>query len=112
MPGVVGTVVSEIEMWAAVAVGVLALVVDLWAVVDASTRRADAFVAVNRLSKVAWLVILGVATLVAAALLTLGSIFLSLLALAAGLVYLLDTRPKIREVTPAPRDRQGPYGPW
>lgn len=112
MPGVVGSVVSQIEVWSAFAVGFLALGVDLWALVDAATRRTDAFPAVNRLSKVVWLVILGVATLVAGALLTLGSIFLSLIALGAGLVYLLDTRPKIREVTAGSRTRQGPYGPW
>lgn len=112
MTGVVGEVVSAIELWASLAVAVLALGVDVWALIDALTRRSDAFPAVNRLSKVVWLIILGVATLVAAALLTLGSVFLSLIALAAGLVYLLDTRTKIKEVTAASRNRQGPYNPW
>lgn len=112
MPGTVGSVVGSIEFWASYAIGVLALGVDVWGLIDALTRRADAFPAVNRLTKVVWLIILGVATLVAAALISVGSLFLSLIALAAGLVYLLDTRPKIREVTAAPRGRQGPYGPW
>lgn len=112
MPGTVGSVVGSIEFWAAFAIGVLALGVDVWALIDAVTRRADAFPAVNRLTKVVWLIILAVATLVAAALISVGSLFLSLIALAAGLVYLLDTRPKIREITAAPRTRQGPYGPW
>jgi hypothetical protein len=112
MPGTVGSVVGSIEGWAALAIGILAFGVCLWGLIDALTRRADAFAAVNRLTKVVWLIILGVATLVAAALITVGSLFLSLIALAAGLVYLLDTRPKIREITAAPRTHQGPYGPW
>ena len=107
----VADVVSSIEVWATLLLAAASFGLSVWAFVDAATRRADAFLAVNRLSKTAWLVILAVATLVAAASVSL-SLFLTLIALGAALVYLLGTRPKIREVTAGSRTNQGPYGPW
>lgn len=116
LPGSVGSVVNGIEYWAALLIGLAAVGVDVWALVDSLTRRSDAFPAVNRLTKVIWVVILAVASLVAAAVLTVGSLFLSLIALAAGMLYLLDTRPRIKEITGGGaggrRQNQGPYGPW
>ncbi|MFT4011427.1 MAG: DUF2516 family protein [Nocardioidaceae bacterium] len=74
-------------------VGILAVVA--FALLDALTRSRRAFLAADKLNKQAWLIILGVAVL---AHLFLGG-FLSLISLVAGLVYLLDARPALRDVT-------------
>ncbi len=71
-------------------------------VVDAVTRRSDAFVAADRQTKTVWLAI----TAVSAFLLVLAALrmFLSALdllwdaAIVASLVYLVDVRPKLRDV--------------
>lgn len=70
--------------------------------IDAVTRRADAFVAADRQTKTVWLAI----TAVSAFMLVLGALrmfvgALDLLwdaAIVASLVYLVDVRPKLRDV--------------
>ncbi len=70
-----------------------------WAVLDCALRKAAAFPAVNKLTKLAWLAILVVAGV-------LGSIFpgspLNILALGSvvvAIVYLTDVRPAVREIS-------------
>ena len=57
-------------------------------------QRADAFTAAEKLTKPVWLIILGIATLLALVLDVLG---MAIAACAAG-VYLVDVRPKILDV--------------
>ena len=65
--------------------------------VDAAVRRSDAFVAASKLTKPAWLAITGVSTVV---LLFFGVIsFFGIPAIVALLVYLVDVRPAVREVS-------------
>ena len=65
--------------------------------VDAAIRRPDAFVAAGKLTKPAWLAIVGVATVVVW---FFGLIsFFGIPAVVALLVYLVDVRPAVREVT-------------
>lgn len=91
-----------------------------FAFVDAACRQSRAFEAAGKLTKVGWLIILGVA--VAA---DIGSLLgelsfgFGLLLVAAGLValivYMVDVRPALRELTGRKRrdgQRDGPYGPW
>ena len=74
------------------------LAVKAWALVDAATRRPDAFVATDKLTKPAWLIILGLA--VVANLLFLNPVgFLNLAGIVAAIVYLVDARPALRSVT-------------
>jgi hypothetical protein len=83
--------------------GLLALVV--WALIDAATRPAPAFVAAGKQTKPIWLAILGVALLLCV--LGFGGIlglFGFLVAIAA-IVYLVDVRPAVREMRPG-------GGPW
>jgi len=75
----------------AVRVGVLVLT--LYSFVDAAMQRPDAYTAADKLTKPVWLVILGVAMLLA----WLLGILWIVAACAAG-VYLVDVRPKLREV--------------
>lgn len=65
-----------------------------YAFVHAAMQRADAFTAAEKLTKPVWLIILGIATLLALVLDVLG---MAIAACAAG-VYLVDVRPKILDV--------------
>jgi hypothetical protein len=71
-------------------------VVKLWALVDAAIRPARAFPAVDKLTKVAWLWILGLAFV---ADLVLPNMLLMLAGTVAAFVYLLDVRPAVASVT-------------
>lgn len=85
----------------------VALALSLGAFINCLLQRADAFPAIGTLSKSAWLALIGV-TFVLALLLSYGGGGLglfSLIALAVALVYLLDVRPAVRDVS-------GGRGPW
>ena len=74
------------------------LAVKLWAFVDAIPRRADAYVATGKMTKQAWLLILGIALL--AAIVFPGPLgLLSIVGTVAAFVYLLDVRPALAEVS-------------
>jgi uncharacterized membrane protein len=81
------------------------LVVVVAAFIDAATRPAPAYAYAGKLTKNAWLAILGVG-----ALLTLLGI-LSFVGLIAAIVYFVDVRPAVRSYGSG-GPRQGPYGPW
>ncbi|MDQ2844898.1 MAG: DUF2516 family protein [Actinomycetota bacterium] len=83
--------------------GAVGAVVGVFAFFDAIIRRADAFAAADKQTKTTWLSITGASGVV----MVLGlypSIFpppslLWLAGMVGALVYLLDVRPKLREVT-------------
>jgi hypothetical protein len=77
---------------------VVLFVVQAWTFVDALTRRPDQFVAADKLTKQAWLIILGLA-LVAHALFWEPLNFLNLVGAVAAIVYMVDVRPALRAVT-------------
>jgi Protein of unknown function (DUF2516) len=73
-------------------------VIQAWAFVDALTRRPEMFVAADKLTKPAWLIILGVA--LAAHLLIWSPVsFLNLIGAVAAIVYVVDVRPALRALT-------------
>ena len=80
------------------------LVLVAWALIDAATRPAAAFVAAGKQTKQIWLAILGVALLLC--LIGLGGIlgFFGFLVAVAAIVYLVDVRPAVRGMRPG--------GPW
>lgn len=73
-------------------------VVKVWALIDAITRPAAAFVAADKQTKVAWLWILGL-TLVAHLATDRVYGILSLLGTVAAFVYILDVKPALSAVT-------------
>jgi hypothetical protein len=74
------------------------LAVKVFAFVDALTRPAEAYVAAGKLTKPAWLLILGLA--VAAAFVWPSVIgLLSIVGIVAAFVYLLDVRPALASMT-------------
>ncbi len=76
------------------ALTIAVLATTVYAFVHAAMQRPDAYTAVDKLTKPVWLVILGVAAVLA---LLLGVIGTVAAAVAAG-VYLVDVRPKILEI--------------
>ena len=73
-------------------------VVQAWAFIDAVSHRPDAFVAADKMTKPAWLIILGIA-LVAHMLIWSPVSFLNLIGAVAAIVYIVDARPALRSVT-------------
>jgi len=75
-----------------------------WALVDAATRPAAAYVAAGKQTKPIWLAILGVCLLLS--LFGIGGIlgFFGFVIAVAAIVYLVDVRPAIRDIRPG--------GPW
>ncbi|HET8602286.1 MAG TPA: DUF2516 family protein [Marmoricola sp.] len=72
------------------------LALELWALVDAVVRPSQAYVATDKLTKPAWLVILGLAL---ACSLVLPFFLLRIAAVVAACVYLVDVRPALSSVT-------------
>jgi Protein of unknown function (DUF2516) len=80
---------------------IFALVVEGVSFVHALTQRKDAFPAIGTIPKGAWLAILGISlllTLLTGTDLDVISIF-GLIGIAAGLIYLLDVRVGLRDLT-------------
>ncbi len=78
------------------------LVGAVFAFIDAATRRSDAFPAIDRKTKQFWLLILGLGVLAQIVFPALSGGILSILGLAgivAAIVYLVDVRRKIIEIT-------------
>jgi hypothetical protein len=100
------------------ALGLAAFAVEAWALIDAITRPAQAFVAVGKQTKQIWLLILGVAAAVGLYFAWIGAVVASMLGVAAfvaAAVYLTDVRPKVkvfRRGGGGGTTHMGPYGPW
>ena len=95
--------------------GLIAFVVEAWALIDAIRRPAQAFVAVGKQTKQLWLIILGVAAVVGlyGAVYGVGPIsILPVAAFVAAAIYLADVRPKVKDFTSGGGTSSGPYGPW
>jgi len=87
LPGLIMTVVS-LGMFVAQAI----------AFIDAATHRPDAYVAADKMTKKAWMIILGLALAAHMLIWQPLSIF-NLVGIVAALVYLVDVRPALRALT-------------
>lgn len=99
-------VADQVVGWVSYVILLVTLVTEGWAMLHCVTRRADAFPVVGRLSKGTWVVITGGAfiftLLTGASYVYGGGLLTTLLAyigIIAALVYLLDIRPALRDVT-------------
>ena len=81
------------------ALGVLAVVFQAFAFVDALRQRADAYPATGNQTKTIWLVILGIAVAIGIVLVTNPLSLFNLLAIIAAGVYMTRVRPAIRSIT-------------
>ncbi len=102
------------------ALAVAAMIVEVWAFIDAMRRPTAAFPAAGRQTKPLWLIITGVAAAIGLYSATsIGAIgigiaigILPVAAFIAAAIYLTDVRPKVREMGSGGSSHQGPYGPW
>ncbi|GAB2959261.1 hypothetical protein GCM10027280_54980 [Micromonospora polyrhachis] len=77
---------------------VFALVIESVAFVHCLTQRSDAFPAIGTLPKAGWLAILGICLLLTLLGFGVISIF-GLIGIAAGMIYMLDVRPGLRDLS-------------
>lgn len=88
----------------------------LFVFIDAAIRREDAYRAADKQNKQFWLIVLGIA--VAVNFIPTGMFFLVIIGLIASIVYLVDVRPALKQVSPKRGRRgggsssDGPYGPY
>lgn len=90
--------------------GLAALGMEVYALVDAFRQRADAFVAAGKQTKQIWLLILGVATAIGFVSVSGPLNLFNLLAVVAAGVYLAGVRPALQQVRGG--GGAGPYGSW
>ena len=91
-------------LYLAVYYGCLAL--GLWALIDAAIRKTEAYPAIDRQTKPVWLAILAGGLIAQWAFPALGGSLLGVLGMAgivAAIVYLVDVRKKLIEITRGPR---------
>jgi hypothetical protein len=95
-----GEVFTVFEVQGAIltAVTLALFVVKAWAFLDAVSHRAEAFPAADKMTKKAWLVILGV-TLAAHMIFWDPINFLNIIGTVAALVYMVDARPALKSLT-------------
>ncbi|MEG3614616.1 MULTISPECIES: DUF2516 family protein [Isoptericola] len=94
--------IASLQFYVFVILAVVIFVIEVFALVDAVRRPAHAYTAEGKLSKPIWLIILGVATALGflalptsgGAISSLG--FLSIVAVVAAIVYLVDVRPRLK----------------
>ena len=95
--------------------GVAALVLCIYALIDVVRQPASRFVAADKRTKPFWLAIVGICT--AFVFVTFGNVlsFIPLIAVVGAGVYLADVKPAL-DATRGGRGRDGrtmgPYGPW
>lgn len=103
------------------ALAVAAMIVEVWAFVDAMRRPSAAFPAAGKQTKPLWLIITGVAAAIGisgassigAAGVSIAIGILPVAAFIAAAIYLTDVRPKVKEIGGrGGSSQQGPYGPW
>ncbi|MGA8980419.1 MAG: DUF2516 family protein [Pedococcus sp.] len=97
------------------ALGFLAFVMQVFALVDATRYRKDAFLAASKRTKKLWVIVLAVAVALGFVSIRNPLNIFSLLAVVAAAVYLVDVRPALRQVSGGSgkgNQHMGPYGPW
>ena len=97
------------------ALGVAALGMELFCLIDALRYPAGAYAAEGQLTRPWWLVILAVATLIGFVSVQ-NPLGVGIFGIVAAGVYLADVRPALQSVTPRRRKKgasgSGPYGSW
>lgn len=103
--------ISSAQSLIVLVLGVVALGLEVFALVDAVRHRPDAYVAAGKRTKQFWTVVTGLAALVGFVFLFSPLNLLGILAVVAAAVYLADVRPALQQVS-GRGSSSGPYGPW
>ncbi|PKW13062.1 DUF2516 family protein [Saccharopolyspora spinosa] len=88
----------ELALWILTIIWIAGIPVGVFAFVHAALQRADAFTAVDKLNKLAWMGITGAAALVLIFSVQGPYTIIWIAGLIASLVYLVDVRPKVKEI--------------
>ncbi|MGO1167058.1 MAG: DUF2516 family protein [Janibacter sp.] len=91
-------IISQIQGWVILGLGLLALFAEVYALVHAARQRPDAFVAAGKQTKIFWVVALVIATLLGFAVLGGGFGLLAIIGIVVAGVYLADVRPAIDSI--------------
>lgn len=92
-------IVSPVQTFVLLLLGIGALALTGFAAIDASRFRSSLYPAIGRQTKIFWVAILAVAFLIAIVSLYNALGFLNVLGVIAAAVYLADVRPKLQEVS-------------
>ena len=103
---------AQLQSWIVLGLSVVALGVEVYALVDCVRRRSDAFVAAGKRTKPFWLLVTGVAALLGVVAVGGFPGLLAIIAIVAAGVYLADVKPALDQVMGRGSGNQGPYGPW
>jgi hypothetical protein len=104
--------------WVLVALWLVIVLFNLFALVDCAIRRGDAFNAAGKQTKPFWVIILAVPLVLDYFFARSVFSFIAILGLVATTTYVVDVRPAVRAATPRRGGRNnrdnhmGPYGPW
>ncbi len=108
-------ILGQAQGWVLLVLGVAALALCIYALVDVVRQPASRFVSADKRTKPFWLAIVGLST--AFVFVTFGNVlsFIPLIAVVGAGVYLTDVKPAL-DATRGGRGRDGrtmgPYGPW
>lgn len=102
-------VLSQIQGYALLALGVVMLCVEIFALVEAARGSAVMYQVHGKLTKPAWLAITAVAVLLGVVSLLSPVSLPGIIGIVAAGVFLADVRPLVR---PGKPNSNGPYGPW
>jgi Kef-type K+ transport system membrane component KefB len=107
--------ISQAQGWVLLLLGIAALALCVYALIDLLRQPAQRFVAADKRTKNFWLLVVGVSTL--CVFVTFGNVlsFIPLLGVVGAGVYLADVKPAL-DATRGGRGSggrtMGPYGPW
>jgi hypothetical protein len=96
--------------WIAFVIWLVLLVAKAWALVDSLRHSQARYVSAGKQSRTLWLVLTALS--LAFHLITDPIELLNIAGTIASLVYLLDVRPALRQVSGRGGGSSGPYGPW
>ncbi|MCC3273734.1 DUF2516 family protein [Arthrobacter zhangbolii] len=106
----------QIQHYLYVALGIIALVIELWAFFDCVRRKPAEFERAYKRTKGFWLGLTGGASAVGVIAVLLPSplslLLFQLAAVIAACVYLADVKPAMGSSRGRGGSSQGPYGPW
>ena len=104
---------AQLQEWIVLGLSVVALGVEVYALVDCVRRRADAFTAAGKRTKPFWLLVTGRGGTPRRRRASAGFPgLLAIIAIVAAGVYLADVKPALDQVMGRGAGNQGPYGPW
>ena len=100
------------QVGVAMILGLAALALELFAVIDAVRHPSNAYVAAGKRTKTFWVAIVAVCAAVGFVFFANPLNLLGIAAVVGAAVYLADVRPALHQIRGRGSKSSGPYGPW